>query len=836
MQRKFSDCLDHEEMQQALETLPESLEDMYADVLTNQIPKKHRRKARSMLMWLAYSMRPLRLQELATVADLPNPMDVRRICTSSLVTFSQETLCSSKGSVGATWNEKPRRESDEDTIVKFDHFSVKEYLLSEDLQASSRHPVFYFYVPPLLAHLSIAEMSVSHLLKTNGSHFKEDDIYVERTSIEMEFDCEDGWVECPNTRKEVATEFWPEFPLLEYSTFWHNHVWEADAIEARLAPMDATKPNPSEFETDNQSILSQAETLRAQIHRLFSDAFSQSFENWVRLLNLFTRDMPYCHSVHYPQYSEVPSPMWMASFLNLPDIVRRLLQSEMESGRRIDFVRFWERQPDWERTPIQIATRYGHLKVLNLLLEADMHMEQSEFARLVPDLRQNISAVLNTLLEARPLLSITERIVENVQRSRAQADTYKLALNSPGRVNLTKAMLDFIVKTLRRNSDSFAIDLELVETIMGRAEDVGYNSGNIIETSAQDAECGRSLERVVDRSKPPSISQDVLALMAANDDCGEDMLAIVFDNYKDVQVSQNLLVSIFGNTYHGANMLAMLWEHGKDIRFSQDLLPLIVANRKSGTEMLTGVFKRCKSIPISQDLLIAACKHGSSDGGELLDLILGYDKNIEVSEDALRAIAKNVISGAAMVSAIFAHKKTIEFSEDTLNAIARNENKAAKIFSDILDHNIDIAFSEETLKAAASNYPVGIEIFWTILSHNKHIVVSTEVMGAIKQLGREMEGSWPMVGLDMHIMNLLMDHGNCEIKFRGHFESKEEMMSCQSGRKQHYEECKIRISREMRQAAMRWEPDAIEFLLAHKRPNVTFTKSPRQEISEDADS
>ena len=831
MQRKFSDCLDHEEMQQALETLPESLEDMYADVLTNQIPKKHRRKARSMLMWLAYSMRPLRLQELATVADLPNPMDVRRICTSSLVTFSQETFSSP---VANTWNKKPRRESDEDTIVKFDHFSVKEYLTSEDLLASSGHSVSYFYVPPLLAHLSIAQLSVSHLLNTNESHFTEKDICVERSYIEIVYDeCEEEYL---RTVKEVATEFWPDFPLLEYSTFWHNHVWEADAIEARLAPMDATKPNPSEIKTDNQSRLSQAETLRAQIHRLFSDAFSQSFENWVRLLNLFTRDMPYCHSFHYPQYSEVPSPMWMASFLNLPDIVQRLLQSEIETGKRTDFVCFWERQPDWERTPIQIATRYGHLKVLNLLLEADMHMEQSEFARLVPDLRQNISAVLNTLLEARPHLSITERIVENVQRSRAQADTYKLALNSPGRVNLTKAMLGFIVKTLRRNSDSFAIDLELVETIMGRAEDVGYSSGNIIETSAQDTECGRSLERVGYRSKAPSISQDVLALMAANNDCGKDMLAIVFDNYKDVQVSQNLLVSIFGNTYYGANMLAMLWEHGKDIQFSPDLLPLIVANEKSGTEMLAGVFKRCKSIPISQDLLIAAGKHGSFDGGELLDLILGYDKDIEVSEDALRAIAKNEISGAAMVSAIFAHNKTIEFSEDTLNAVAKNENKAAKIFSDILDHNIDIAFSEETLKAAASNYPVGIEIFWTILSHNKHIVVSTEVMGAIKQVGWEMEGSWPMAGLDMHIMNLLMDHGNCEIKFRGRFESKEKMMSCRSGRKQHYEECKIRISRKMRQAAMRWEPDAIEFLVAHKRPNVTFIRSPRQEVSENADS
>ena len=817
-------------MQQALEALPESLEDMYADVLTNQIPKECRREARSMLIWLAYSMRPVRLQELATLADVPTPMDVRRICTSSLITFSRETLRPPKEPVGATWRQQPSRESEEDTIVKFDHFSVKEYLLSEDLLASSRDSVSYFYVPPLLAHLTIAEMSVSHLLKTNDSHFTKDDIHVERVSNKwMEYDCEDGWVESSDTQKVLAPEFWPKFPLLEYSTFWHNHVWEADAIEARLAPIDAAKPSPSELKADTESTLSQAETLRAQIHRLFTNAFSQSFANWILLLSLFTNDIPYSFDQDLTAFkgSGVPSPMWLASFFNLPDSVRRVLQSEMISGGRKDFVCFLNRQPDWERTPIQIATRYGHLKVLNLLLEADMHMEQSEFTQLVPDIERNVIAVLSTILEARPSLSITERIVKKTG-VKTRATIYTFILNSPDRVHLSETMFAHIVSNFYRTSDAPILEAALVETMLRRGEDVGYSRGGMIETSVQSETSERNTELGIDGGERLSINRDVLALMAANTNCGKDMLAIVLDNYRNVQVSQDLLASIVGNTYDGAGMLANLRKHGKDIRFGQDLLPLIVANRKGGTEMLAGVFKRCKSIPISQDLLVAAGKHGGSDGGKLWDLILGYDENIEVSEDALRAVVKNEIDGAAMVSAIFAHRKAIKFSEENLNAVARNEKTGAKIFSDILSHGIDVAFSEETLKAAASNYWVGIEIFWTILSHNKSIVISTEVMGAIKQLGNEREGSWDKWGKDMHIMNLLMDHGNCEIT--------EEKMSCKSGREQHYEECKIRISRKMRLAAIRWEPDAIDFLEAHKRPNVTFIKSPPREVSEDTDS
>lgn len=641
MQRRFSVCLDHETMQQALETLPDSLEAMYADVLMRQIPIDYREKARLMLMWLTYSIRPLTLRELAFVADLPEPMDVRRICTSSLVTLSREFVGSSKHYEGTVWNTAWTHKSEED-VVKFDHFSVKEYMMSEGFSASSRDSASYFFVPPLLAHLSIAQLSVSHLLATNGSHFTEEDVYGRKATLEELGDSVSEQDIAVQTRPEKP---WPESPLLEYSTFWHRHVWEADAIDARLTPVDATNPNPSKSKAEDQSSLSRAENLRIQIHRLFCGSFSQSFKNWVFLLDLLTFET---------KNPGMPSTIWCASLLNLPDSVQRLFQSETDHGRSMTFDCFSKRQPEYERTPIQIAALCGHLKVLSVLLETDMHVEQSEFGGLVRDLHRNAGAVLNAILKSRPHLTITERIVERSRWGGSQYVIYRYILDSPGLVNLSKAMFVFIVKNF---SNSSAVDVGFVEAVLRRGDSIGYSRGEMMEASVHGEESGRSSELVSGRYHQPSVSQKVLELMVVNESSGSRMLAVVLEHYKVVKISQDLLTLIVANCYHGAAMLVDVLEYDNEVQIGKDLLMLMVAATSCGTDMLAVVLKHRKGIRISRDLLVAVFINLGFGRGETIDLILEYDETIEVGEDTLKAAAGNRSGGADIFSAIFKHNK-----------------------------------------------------------------------------------------------------------------------------------------------------------------------------------
>jgi len=96
-------CLTVDALRRTLKSLPKSLDETYARILSN-IDEEHSGHARSILQWLAFSVRPITLEEVAAglavdldhccllVPDqqLQDPYDILTIC-SSLVTMSDES-------------------------------------------------------------------------------------------------------------------------------------------------------------------------------------------------------------------------------------------------------------------------------------------------------------------------------------------------------------------------------------------------------------------------------------------------------------------------------------------------------------------------------------------------------------------------------------------------------------------------------------------------------------------------------------------------------------------------------------------------------------------------
>ena len=97
------------------------------------------------LTLLGYFLCPLTLEEVAAAVMLPEPRDVLRICPSSMVTTVQFDGYNLDGS--------SRKD-----FVRFDHFSVKEYLSAIPSTSSG---TAYSFVPPEIAHLTIAQGCVS---------------------------------------------------------------------------------------------------------------------------------------------------------------------------------------------------------------------------------------------------------------------------------------------------------------------------------------------------------------------------------------------------------------------------------------------------------------------------------------------------------------------------------------------------------------------------------------------------------------------------------------------------------------------------------------------------
>ena len=153
-------CIRLDGLRKTLASLPKTLNETYARILLS-IEEDHRRDAHRALQWLCFSARPLRLAEMVEVLAinlneepgfapeqrLPDPRDIITICSSLVSIVSSTTEESGHGQVVPE--------------VRLAHFSVKEYLLSDQLPAAV---VSYFKFHAAPAHTTIAQACLLYTL------------------------------------------------------------------------------------------------------------------------------------------------------------------------------------------------------------------------------------------------------------------------------------------------------------------------------------------------------------------------------------------------------------------------------------------------------------------------------------------------------------------------------------------------------------------------------------------------------------------------------------------------------------------------------------------------
>lgn len=164
-------CLKPSHALKQLHNLPKSLEGTYTRIL-QRVPSESEKEMRTILMLLAFSARPVTIQEVAeaTAVDLelqkfskeerfPDPYDILELC-SSLVSLSEPGIDTAfRPGVRSQlyWNEEIK-------ILQFAHFSVKEFLLS-DLSMQSIPRTLYFNAS--MSQRYLTELCLIYLLDFN---------------------------------------------------------------------------------------------------------------------------------------------------------------------------------------------------------------------------------------------------------------------------------------------------------------------------------------------------------------------------------------------------------------------------------------------------------------------------------------------------------------------------------------------------------------------------------------------------------------------------------------------------------------------------------------------
>ena len=140
-----------------LNDLPKTLDETYSRTLLS-IDEEKREYAQRLFRCLMVSIRPLRVEELAEVLAIQFDEEARpTFNTDWRPAYAEETIMSVCCSLIAIVDKGGHQ------VVRFSHFSVKEYLTSERL-AAAEDRLSYYHILPEPAHTILAHISLSFLL------------------------------------------------------------------------------------------------------------------------------------------------------------------------------------------------------------------------------------------------------------------------------------------------------------------------------------------------------------------------------------------------------------------------------------------------------------------------------------------------------------------------------------------------------------------------------------------------------------------------------------------------------------------------------------------------
>jgi ankyrin repeat protein len=329
----IKNCRQAGAVRKTLKNLPKTLADTYDRILA-AIPDETWQIARTALMLLTHSLRPLTLKELAEamVIDvegqcfdpdehrLTNYRHVLDIC-SSLVSVSNTSTNSNetpwlkeKYDIERRYNYHTNQPLE---VVQFAHFSVKEYMTLE--RAKSAPNVSRFQFSPGAAHQAITELSLVYLLDFSGG--------VRLNQFDFE-----------------------TFPFLAYAARqWPEH-WH------------------------RQVTLKDQETINGLIQRILDTEDDHSA--YINYVNICRPDAHVDQKYHFHQYfgqqarslDSIPQPLYYTAQLGHSQLCQWLLD---ERGCDVNAVRGTFGQA------IQIAARFGHKDVVKLLLDHGTHVDRA---------------------------------------------------------------------------------------------------------------------------------------------------------------------------------------------------------------------------------------------------------------------------------------------------------------------------------------------------------------------------------------------------------------------------------------------------------------------------
>lgn len=241
----LGDCLTEAKLRKALHTLPPTLDETYARILSN-IKEDYQDYAFLMLQWLCFSPRPLRLEELAEVVAvtseepwihpeerLADPQDVLAICSTLITT---ESSPGGKEDIDPSIFYCQCRDRIDHSCMPLSCDCLWPYSSAYDLRMDY-HKIHTDALQTYahLAHFSVKEYLTSSRISANaGFSFK---IYETDAHARMYSSCL-AYLLHINRKDRTQPDLWLEYPLIFHATYhWHTHAQHVEQGQNHIPPL-----------------------------------------------------------------------------------------------------------------------------------------------------------------------------------------------------------------------------------------------------------------------------------------------------------------------------------------------------------------------------------------------------------------------------------------------------------------------------------------------------------------------------------------------------------------------------------------------------------------------
>ncbi|PYI11903.1 hypothetical protein BO78DRAFT_413007 [Aspergillus sclerotiicarbonarius CBS 121057] len=582
--KRLKDCHTKDQIEEALKTIPPTLESTYHDVL-EKVQPKDRDTVRSILIWLSFSTRPLTIKEVASAVSLLVPDHAVNICTTYFVTL--------------------RKSYHSDDYIRLAHFSVKEFLVSQDSTYASHWCQFSSFA----GHRLIAEKAISSLL---------------------------------NQTEPVTTKTTIDQPILTYSAErWPKHV---KALEPKLHECPDLQENIDQLfchptiyynwqrlsGIDNYELLPPIGT----VSRLgFKHAAKALLARGVDPLKMFVGNSRTTNAVLIAAQNDHLDVLDCLLENNpvTADLTRRILTVVQHEGSGV-------------RSLEKVLDRLLDLGVMFSGGNTEQHHTIDE--RMIVAAAENRSSGLGLMTifldrferEGRATVPITDGIVARVIRNmQAGKHILRLLFNTH---NADVRVTSEIVDSLMDSSRTSLLTVELF--VRKRAADFHVDEasmGRLAERGSQ-----KTMELLLEaRRDDIQVTENVLVAACCNPRDPGVLRVLLGRRQPGVNVSERLLGAAVGNWHSGLEIIQVLLDEcGPDFALGEDVLLKVASNNRLGLDMVRLLLRRQQAGLVVSTAVLAAAAGNIKSGREILELLMSNGgSGLEITEDMLMAAARN---------------------------------------------------------------------------------------------------------------------------------------------------------------------------------------------------